>query len=166
MQVSHLLGAGAAFAVFGWFLASPAQPTTPATPPVPTEPVGHYVLVVEGDRNALAITAASAKTDPWAGVPVGFTSAWRLRIQDGRGAVLADVPLDVGRFETDPNAPLRPVRVEGCLVKSAAIGMLVNVPAFAAAATYTFTRPGEQEQPVVLGAVAGDRVRALAGGGR
>lgn len=166
MHASHLLGAGAAFAVFGWFLTSPTAPVSPPSPPAPPAPGGHYVLVVEGDRNALTITAASAKPDPWAGVPKGFTSTWRLRIEDGHGATLADVPIDVSAFDTDANAPLRPTRVEGCVVRSGAIGMLVNVPAFAEAASYTFTRSPGQGEPVALGTVSGDRVRALAGGGR
>ena len=164
MHVSHLLGAGAACAAFGWLLVSPAAPPTP--PAEPPAAAGHHVLVVEGDRNALTITAASHKPDPWAGVPKSFTSAWRLRIHDAAGTVLADVPLDVGPFDTDADAPLRRVRVEGCIVRSGAIGMLVNAPAFATAASYTFVRPQGEGEGVVIGTVTGERVRALAGGGR
>lgn len=167
MHVSHALGAGAALAVFGWFLAaSPAAPSAPTSPrqqePLPA--AGHYVLVVEGDRDALAITGAVAKQAPWAGVPKGFTSDWRLLIHSARGELLADVPLDVSAFAVGANDA--GVRVEGCVVRDSRIGMLVNVPAFAAAASYTFTRPGGQGQHLVLGAMNGDTVRTLAGGGR
>ncbi len=166
MQLSHALGAGAALAVLGWFFAS-ATPAPAAPPPQEPEPpvaAGHYVLVVEGDRNALTITCAAAKAAPWAGVPKGFTSDWRLAIQTARGEVLADVPLDMAPFATGAND--RGVRVEGCIVRDSRIGMLVSVPAFAAAASYTFTRPGAPGERLVLGALTGERVRTLAGGGR
>lgn len=166
MHSSHVLGAGAMCAVFAWLFVSAPAPSTPPVAPTPPPANGHYVLVVEGTRNQLAITAASAKVDPWAGVPKGFDSPWRLRIADARGAVLADVPLDLSKFDTDAGAPLRPVRVEGCIVRSGAIGVLVNVPAFANAASYTFVRPEPQGEPTVIGTVTGEQVRALAGGGR
>jgi hypothetical protein len=168
MHSSHLLGAGAVLAACGWFLTA-GNGTPPQDPPPPTPPppaVGHYVLVVEGNRNELAVTAASHKPDPWAGVPKGTTSTWRLRIADAAGATLADVPLDVAAFDTDEGAPLRAVTVQGCVVRSPAIGMLVNVPAFPTAASYTFSRPGARDERVVLGAVPAERVRELTGGGR
>ena len=167
MNISHVLGAGAALAAFGWFLTSSGT-TSPnaAMPPMPPVADGHYVLVVEGDRTALAITAASAKVDPWAGVPKGFTSQWRLSIVDARGDTLAEVPLDVSQFATDAAAAGRGVRVAGCIVTSPHIGILVNVPAFANAAGYTFTRPGAADERIVLGTTTGDRVRELAGGGK
>ena len=62
MHFPHPLGAGAALAVLGWFLTSaagaPAATQSPPQEPQPPAAAGHYVLVVEGDRNALAITAA------------------------------------------------------------------------------------------------------------
>jgi hypothetical protein len=126
------------------------------------------VLVVEGHREQLAITAASAKADPWAGVPKGFDSPWRLRIEDAGGGVLADVPLDVRPFDVGPGALLRKTRVEGCIVTSPSIGMLVSAPAFASAARYRFTRPGDAGEAGerALGVVDAATVRALAGGGR
>jgi hypothetical protein len=170
MHLSHLLGAGAALAAIGWMSATATTPSAPPTDPAThtAAPLanGHHVLVVEGDRNALTITAASHKPDPWAGAPKGFESAWRLRIADASGALLADVPLDVSPFDTDAAALLRPVRVEGCIVRSAAIGMLVNAPAFATAATYTFVRPDAAGAPAAIGTVTGAQVRELAGGGR
>jgi hypothetical protein len=165
MHSSHVLGASAAFAALAWLFASAPAPVAPPVPPTPPAN-GHYVLVVEGTRNQLAITAASAKTDPWAGVPKGFDSPWRLRILDARGGVLADVPLDLSKFDTDAGAPLRPVRSTGCIVHSGAIGVLVNVPAFANAASYTFLRPEPQGEPTVFGTATGQQVRDLAGGGR
>jgi hypothetical protein len=168
MQLSHALGAGIALVAIGWFFAtapgSPAAPLPAAPPIAPPVANGHYVLVVEGDRDHLGITAAAGKEAPWAGVPKGLTSDWRLLIHDARGEVLADVPLDVTPFATRAND--RGVRVQGCVVHDARIGMLVNAPAFAAAASYTFTRPGGAGERVVLGTATGDRVRELAGGGK
>jgi hypothetical protein len=171
MPYLPLLGAAAALALAGLLLRgadgteppAAAVPTAPAAPPVAA---GHHVLVVEGDRNALAITAASAKTDPWAGVPAGFTSDWRLLIADDRGATLAEVPLDVRPFATGAADVGSADRVQGCIVTTARIGMLVNAPAFATAATYTFVRPGDGGRDAVLGTVTAARVRELAGGGR
>lgn len=160
--------AGAALIACAWLAFAPAQPVAAAAPASAVAPAGHYVLVVEGHRDLLTITAASAKADPWAGVPKGFDSAWRLRVEDRDGAPLADVPLDVRPFDVAPGALLRPTRVQGCVVTTAAIGMLVNVPAYANAARYTFTRPGEagEAEQQVLGVVDAATVRALAGGGR
>lgn len=167
MHPIHALGAGAALAVCGWFLSRNLLPTA-ATPPVPLQlPTanGHYVLVVEGDRDALAITRAVAKADPWAGVPKGLRSDWQLTIRGGDGAVLATVPLDMSPFAVDA-ASRGTTRVEGCIVRSGNIGMLVNAPAYATAATYTFTRAGDAGGSVVIGTASGAAVRELAGGGR
>jgi hypothetical protein len=123
---------------------------------------GHYVLVVEGDRAALAVTAASRKADPWGGVPKGLVSTWSLAIHDADGGLLATVPLDVSPFAVD--GP-RGVRVEGCVVRDSRIGMLVNVPAFARAATYTFTRD-DGGAVRHLGTTTASQVQQLAGGGR
>jgi hypothetical protein len=166
MHPTHLLAAGAVAAVAFLLRGGDAAAAPPAPPAA--QPVGHYVLVVEGHREQLAITAASAKPDPWGGVPKGFDSAWRLRVTDAGDAVLADVPLDVRPFDVEAGALLRKTRVEGCIVTSPAIGMLVNVPQFAAAARYTFTRPGGpgEAREHLLGVVDAAAVRALAGGGR
>jgi hypothetical protein len=172
MHLSHLLGAGAAIAVCGWLLtlppvtsaARPAVPTPPLAPPA--EPRGHYVLVVEGDRDALAITAASHKPDPWAGAPKGLVSAWRLRVLDARGERLADVPLDLSPFDTSAGGAVRGARVAGCVVTTPHIGMLVNAPAFVEAASYTFVRPDGAGGELAIGTTSGARVRELTGGGR
>lgn len=165
MQPLSLLGAIAVLATFGWFAAANPSSSSPSTPPAPQ---GHFVLVVEGHREALTITAASRKADAWSGPREGLASKWRLRIDDAQGARLADVPLDVAPFDVAEGALLRPVRVEGCIVTSPAIGMLVTAPAFAAAARYTFVRPGSgaEAAEVVIGAVDGAAVRTLAGDGR
>ena len=123
------------------------------------------MLVVEGDRSALAITHVRFKEAPWAGVPQGSTSDWTLTVHDATGTELATVPLDVTPFAVDPARQGTPVQVEGCIVRDSRIGMLVNVPAFASAASYTFAR-GRGEQRVVLGQVDGADVRTLAEGGR
>lgn len=167
MHLSHALGAVTAIAVGAWLVSVAREPAATAAHVAPTPPTanGHFVLVVEGDREALAITHAAAKTEPWAGAPKGLLSHWRLAIHDGNGELLADVPLDMSKFELAPQAR-GTTRVEGCLVRSGNIGMLVNVPAFASAATYTFTRPGDAGGTVAIGSVPGGTVRDLAGGGR
>jgi hypothetical protein len=157
MHRSHWLFAGAtAAAIAGSLSFGRTAPAAPTPPPVAA---GHYVLVVEGDRDALAITAASRKAEPWAGPAKGLASAWSLTIHDARGELLATVPLDVSPFATDGQ---RGVRVEGCVVRDSRIGMLVNAPAFAAAATYTFTRH-ENGRTVALGTTAAEVVQQLAG---
>lgn len=173
MHLPHLLGAGAAIAALGWLSTlssppspSPASPSPASGPSQPPVAAGHHVLVVEGNCNALAITAASRKPDPWAGVPKGFDSPWRLRVTDARGELLVEVPLDMSPFDTDPAAVLRPVRVEGCVVRSSTVGMLVNVPAFDEAANYTFVRLEGAPGGTPLGTTSADRVRELEGGGR
>jgi hypothetical protein len=85
---------------------------------------------------------------------------------DAAGATLADVPLDVRPFATGPAQVGRADTVQGCVVSSPRIGMLVNVPAFAAAASYTFVRPGDRGGDAVIGTVTAQRVGELAGGGR
>ena len=77
---------------------------------------GHYVLVVEGDRDGLDVTFASKKDAPWAGAPKGFSSAWRLEVLDAAGAALAAVPLDVRPFATHAGAKGKPAVVRGCVV--------------------------------------------------
>lgn len=166
MHATSTAGAAAALAVLVWSFV-PGRSHAPAAPP-PEPPVadGHLVLVVEGDRTGLSITAASAKTAPWAGVPKGLASDWRLRIRDARGGVLAELPLDVSAFAVGAGE-LGTLRVEGCLVRDSRIAMLVNAPAFAAAAGYEFVRRGEAPDAwIALGTTTADQVRVLAGGGR
>jgi len=177
MQTSTLLGA-AALAVVAVMLfdernpvansptpqpvaAPAATPTAAPLPPAIAD--GHYVLVVEGDRNGLGVTFASRKQAPWAGVPKALDSNWRLTLLDGRGLELADVPLDVRRFATDAGSVGKPARVQGCMVVDAKIGMLVNVPRFRDAQSYRFTRTDARGAVTVLGTVTGNRVRELAG---
>ena len=162
MQPSHLLAAGILLAGLGLVLA-PRDDGTAVAPILPQQPEanGHFVLVVEGDRDQLSVTAANHKQDPWAGVPKGLTSAWSLSIRDAAGAELANVPLDLSKFDLDPAQKGKPLRVQGCIVKDSRIAMLANVPCFANAATYTFLR-----DKTVIGTVEGATVRQLAGGGR
>lgn len=163
MQLSQLLGAGVAFAALGLYISADRGSGTSAAgaPPEVPEAVGHYALVVEGDRDQLNITAAVAKADPWAGVPKGFTSNWSLSIRDAKGAELANVPLDLSKFDLSPQAKGRPRAAEGCIVIDSHVAMLTNVPAFADATSYTFLR-----DRTVVGTVDGATVRQLAGGGR
>ena len=176
MRLHVLVGAAAILVVGGLSLfprdsspaAPPAAPVAMIAPPAPAAPLppnGHFVLVVEGDRDALAITHASHKQDPWAGMPTGLRSAWTLTVRDAQGVVLAEVPFDVSPFATDVPKQA-PVQVTGCVVRSPRIGMLVSVPAFAAAASYAFTRRDGDGQARSLGVVDGEAVRTLAGGGR
>jgi hypothetical protein len=90
-----------------------------------------------------------------------MTSDWRLEIRAADQSLLASVPLDVTPFATEPQAQHRPLRVEGCIVIDSRIAMLVNVPHFAAAASYAFFR-GD----VLLGTSSAEQVAKLAGGGR
>lgn len=169
MQVLPVLGAGACAAlfVFAWPAdAAAPTPTHAATASAPAAAAsatadGHLVLIVQGDRDQLAIAGAVPKTDPWAGVPKGMTSDWRLEIRAADQSLLASVPLDVTPFATDPQAQHRPLRVEGCLVIDSRIAMLVNAPHFAEAASYTFHRGN-----VLLGTTSAEQVAKLAGGGR
>ncbi len=173
MQPFHLLGALTAFAVGGSFFAIGSHDSGPGAPPAviappPTPPAtadGHFVLVVEGDRNALTIGHAQHKVAPWAGVPKGLTSNWLLAIRGDRGELLAEVPLDVSHFAVGA-AEQGTLQVEGCVVRNSRIAMLVNVPAFATATTYTMSRPDDAGRRVILGTIEGATVRMLAGGGR
>ena len=176
MRLHVLVGAAAILLVGGLSLlprgsapaaAAVAPPATvvAAPPAAPQPPNGHFVLVVEGDRDALAITVARHKQDPWAGVPKGLRSTWTLTVRDAQDAVLAEVPLDVSPFATDVPTQT-PVQVTGCVVRSPRSGMLVAVPAFAQAASYAFTRRDGDGQSRSLGVVDGETVRTLAGDGR
>ena len=182
MQLSHLIGAGALIAAFGLLTSSAANDAVPshspaaesantesatvATPVAPPEAPpanGHYVLVVEGDRNGLQVTFASKKPDPWGGVPKAFNSNWRLSVRDARDQELADVPLDVRPFATSSRSLGKPVQVMGCIVVDSKIGMLVNVPAFAAASSYKFVRIERDGTKTNLGVVAAQTISDLAG---
>ncbi|MCK5942385.1 MAG: hypothetical protein KAI24_10480 [Planctomycetes bacterium] len=178
MQTSHLFGAAALVVVAAVLVGerhAAGDPATPAAAPVvapspapvgPPEADGHFVLVVEGDRNGLDVTFASRKAAPWAGVPKGFTSNWQLTVLDAADRQLAQVPLDVRPFATDAGSLGKPARVRGCIVVDSKIGMLVNVPRFAEAHAYRFSRTEPRGDVTLLGTVTGDRVRELAGGGR
>ncbi|MBL9077383.1 MAG: hypothetical protein JNL08_07770 [Planctomycetes bacterium] len=167
MHSTHLLGGGLLIAVLGWFAArhdAAAVPPAPPLPPAPPTAAGHYALVVQGDRDQLAITHAVAKPDPWAGVPKGLDSPWLLRVWQA-DQLLAEVPLDLTPFDTRPDRKGGAVRVEGCIVQDPKVALLVNAPRFAGATAWTFVRrDGDRE--VRLGGQTGDQVRALAGGGR
>ena len=186
MHISHLLGAAALAVVTVMLLGdqhaapqsaaetlpaatseAPSAPAAmPSAPPAPAVANGHYVLVVEGDRNGLDVTFARRKDAPWAGIPKGFDSNWRLSVIDGRGAELADVPLDVRPFATDAASLGKPATVRGCIVVDSKIGMLVNVPRYAEAASYRFTRTDARGVTTPLGTVAATKVREFSGGGR
>ncbi|MGC6486114.1 MAG: hypothetical protein ACON4Z_00575 [Planctomycetota bacterium] len=171
MSISRiLLGAAAITVVAALALRARGDRTAAAAPDaaaatVPTPPAaaaGHYVLVVEGDRDGLDVTFARAKRTPWAGAPKGLASSWRLAVLAADGSALADVPLDVRRFATDAASKGAPVTVRGCVVVDSRIGMLVSVPRFAGAARYRFTRSDERGVVTNLGEVPASRVRELA----
>lgn len=167
-----MLWAGVALAGLGWIFVPHASPASDALPPAnpPTaaaaaqrpEAHGHYALVVEGDRDHLTITHAHWKPDPWAGVPKGLTSDYRLAVLDAAGDELASVPLDLSKFDLRPEAKGSAVRSEGCTVLDARVAMLANVPCHGdLAAVHVFYRGGEE-----LGRVLAATVRDLAGGGK
>jgi len=129
-------------------------------PIVAAPAAGHLVLVVEGDRDRLAVTFARRKPDPWAGVPKGFTSDWRLSIRDADGAELAGVALDLSAFDLRPEQKGRPLGVRGCIVSDPRVSMLVNAPSHADADHYVFLRG----DTVVGGFDAAALDRLIAGG--
>lgn len=163
MQLSHLLGVGLTLASLGYLFSGRdgAGASATETPSGPAAAKGHYVFVVEGDRDHLTITHANQKQDPWAGVPTGFTSDWSLSIRDGLGQELANVPLDLSKFDLSPQAQGQARRSEGCIVIDARVAMLANVPCYEDAFRYTFLH-GKTEH----GSVDAATVRQLAGGGR
>lgn len=171
MNVSRiLLGAAAITVVAALALqarsdrAASAPPAADAAAATPTTsaPAGHYVLVVEGDRDGLDVTFARTKQAPWAGAPKGLVSSWRLDVLAADGSALAEVPLDVRRFATDAASQGKPASVRGCVVVESRVGMLVSVPRFAGAARYRFTRSDERGVVTNLGEVPASRVRELA----
>lgn len=170
MHTTHLLGAGVLLAISAWAFApataSPqALPPATLTPPPPPRANGHFALVVEGDRDALSIRSAVAKPDPWSGPWKGLQSRWSLAILAADGTTLAEVPLDLAHFDLAAERKGGPIHVEGCVVRDPRIAMLVNVPRYAAAFSYSFVRrDGAVVTPI--GAVAAARVEELARGGR
>lgn len=174
MHIPHAMGAGAVLLTLGWLAIETtipaslevAPPAAVIAAPLPPTATGHLVLVVEGDRNQLTITGASAKADPWAGVPKGLSSDWELQVLDATGAALATVPLDLSAFATGIFEQGLPLQVQGCVVRDTRIGMLVSVPAHATAASYRFRLRTADGNRITIGTVDGAQVRQLAGGGR
>ena len=181
MQLSQLIASGLLITAFGIFCSGDATDEIPdkndvsATAPnlatqIPPESKttasGHYVLVVEGNRNGLAVTFARKKADQWAGIPKGLSSNWRGSILDDKRQELASIPIDVSSFATDAQSVGQPPRVQGCMVVDSKIGLLLNVPAFATAANYVFSRSEANGEVTKLGTTSGPAVRELAGGGR
>lgn len=168
MHTSQMLGAGVLVAALGWFLVPSTGPGGLATTQTPAPPAvanGHYALVVTGDRGELTISHAVRKADPWAGVAKGAESPWTLSIRGANGAQLAAIPLDVVHFDLAPERQGGGIVVEGCSVRDPRITMLCNVPAFAEATSYVFTRR-DKDAVALLGMVTAARVAELAGGGR
>ena len=172
MHTPRLLGAAASVVVAAVLMLdrsaspSPANARAGALPApeanAPAVADGHYVLVVEGDRDGLDVSFARTKQAPWAGAPKGLVSSWRLDVLAADGSALAEVPLDVRRFATDAASQGKPASVRGCVVVESRIGMLVSVPRFAGAARYRFTRSDERGVVTNLGEVPASRVRELA----
>ena len=91
------------------------------------------------------------------------TSSWRLLVVDDAGAELAEVPLDVRPFATGVNSKGKPAVVHGCVVVDSKIGMLVNAPRYAQAASYRFSRTDAAGVVTQLGEVTANQVRDLSG---
>lgn len=117
-------------------LLAAVQPVAAPTGPGPS--AGHLVLVVEGDVTALRIAHAVAKPDEWGGPQKGLQSPFSLRALDEAGKELANVPIDLSRFETDPTKVGKPDVVNGCEVRSSRIGVLLNIPVLEGVARYQF----------------------------
>ncbi|MCR9244901.1 MAG: hypothetical protein NXI31_07705 [bacterium] len=176
MHISYLIGATAVCAVLTafWLTAgeAPNQPANagiatattakPAVSPPPQLPgSGHYVLVIEGDRDALTVTHSSRKPARWAGVQKGLVSQWSLSIRDAANNELESIPLDLSHFDLRPERKGGALKVQGCVVRDTKVGILASVPCLENAARYMFLRGKE-----VVGSVAATRVFELAGGGR
>ena len=181
MQLSQLIASGLLIATFGILSSRDASDEIPSeivatatTPILATQTRqdnkatanGHYVLVIEGNRDGLAVTFARKKDDQWAGIPKGLSSNWRVSILDDKRQELATIPIDVSSFATDVQSLGQPARVQGCMVVDSKIGLLLNVPAFAAATNYVFSRTEPNGQITKLGTTSAPAVRELAGGGR
>lgn len=177
MQLAQLIASGLLIATFGFLSRSEASDEISSKATAPNleaqilredeaTATGHYVLVVEGDRNGLAVTFARKKADQWAGIPKGFSSKWRVAILNANNQEIASVPLDVSAFATGPQSVGQPPSVQGCVVVDSKIGLLLNVPAFASAASYVFSRTEPNGDVSTLGTTSGAAVRELAGGGR
>lgn len=177
MHISYLIGATAVCAVLTAFwltggeapnqpadagiaTGAPAKPVT-APPPPQLPGSGHYVLVIEGDRDALTVTHSSRKTARWAGVQKGLVSQWSLSIRDAANNELESIPLDLSHFDLRPERKGGALKVQGCVVRDTKVGILASAPCLKNAARYVFLRGKE-----VVGTVAATRVFELAGGGR
>lgn len=171
MPTHHLFGGAALALLLGVAATTAPQPDRRSPPQDPAPAPGHLVLVVEGDVTALRITAAVAKPDAFGGVPKGLVSDFAWRAVDGKGNELARVPIDLSAFDTDPRNVGKPVVVTGCEVRSARIGVLLNVPVVAGAVRFEIVRteptaPPKAPTTLVLGQVAADELAALLRGGR
>lgn len=133
-----------------------------APAPVAPVPVGHLVLVIEGDAGALRVRQVVAKPDP-CGPVHRLQSPYRISVRDAAGTELGDYPLDLSAFDLDPARRGAPDRVEGCRVVSSEVMALASIPHWPQAASIALRGPNGE-----LGAVAGDELRTLvrAGGGR
>ena len=140
-------------------LSGSRDPATAAPPQDP--PTGHLVLVVEGDVSALRVTAAVGKADDWGGVPVGLASDFALVGLDAQGEEVLHVPIDLSAFDTDPAHIGAPTVVQGCIVRSPRIGVLVNVPADDRIQDYAIRHIG-----ATIGAATAADIAALLRGGR
>lgn len=156
MNPIHLVAAAGLCAGFGWLLFADESGAA-----VAGTATGHDVLVVTGDRDALAVTGGSHKESTWAGPARGLVSAWSLSIRDAGDRELARVPLDMSAFALDAGSKGTGVTVEGCIVRDSRVAMLVNAPTFATADRYVFLR-GD----TAVGATPAATVRQLVGGGR
>ena len=119
-------------------LLAAVQPV--AAPAGPGKEQGHLVLVVEGDVTSLRIVRAVAKADDWGGTQKGLQSEFALRALDADGKDLISVPMDLSRFDTDPAHIGKQDQVNGCEVRSARVGLLLNIPRVDGVASYQFVR--------------------------
>jgi hypothetical protein len=138
------------------------QPTSAGSLAAPAStPSGHLVLVVDGDANQLRVSHVVQKDTAFGGVPKGLTSAYELSIRDAAGAELGRYPIDLAHFDLEPAHVGRPLQVTGDIVRDSHVTMLLNAPAFPAAADYVFLRAG-----AVIGRQTGLELQRLQDGGK
>jgi hypothetical protein len=93
----------------------------------PHEPIGHLILLVEGDVGDLRITEIIAKESEF-DARRDSDSPYSVDLMDGLGRIIVSQPLDLAHFDLDPDRLGEPMRVDGDVYRESRITTLVNVP--------------------------------------
>lgn len=175
MRAPLLVAAIFVGAVIGTAVLIDRSPQNPAPPaPVPYAPatddsapaqprntdIGHLVLQIEGDANALGVTWITPKTSGYNKQRI--TSPYSVVLLGGRGDVLGSYPLDLAPFDLDPLRVGQPLKVTGCEVRDTRVATLHSVPYLDGLDSIQIRRGGR-----LLGRVAGvDLQRMIEEGSR